>query len=274
MFAEHASLSQPLFDPIDLVISEDLALVEKSALDDELATEPGQLFCSTDPHEFVHVHHRAVARVVQQTGNARIHTLLYEELTVLFGRNTIFVAQISVLESLRCSVFEFFLSNALPQIDELFASPFEEIISRAKNNQLCESLLNFEPDASILFLLLPIVPDDVPSVQLEILHLVVKLILKLLASLLLESQYLSLLSNVHVPLGLQLVEVPHSRHMLPYVTVFVEGLGLVLLLPVLHDKVVFEFGLIRIVLLHMLASVVLNLEIWEGGCKKYGAASY
>ena len=274
MFAEHASLSQPLFDPIDLVISEDLALVEKSALDDELATEPGQLFCSTDPHEFVHVHYRAVARVVQQTGNAWIHTLLYEELTVLFGRNTIFVAQISVLESLRCSVFEFFLSNALPQIDKLFASLFEEIISRAKNNQLCESLLNFEPDASILFLLLPIVPDDVPSVQLEILHLVVKLILKLLASLLLESQYLSLLSNVHVPLGLQLVEVSHSRHMLPYVTVFVEGLGLVLLLPVPHDKVVFEFGLVRVVLLHMLASVVLNLEIWEGGCKKHGAASY
>ena len=69
-----------------------------------------------------------------------------------------------------------------------------------------------------------------------------------------------------------MVEVTDCLHVLFDEAVFVDGLVLLALLPVFRHKIVFKFSLICVVFLDLLASVVLDLEIWEGGSQKHSAA--
>ena len=68
-----------------------------------------------------------------------------------------------------------------------------------------------------------------------------------------------------------MIEVTYCLHMLFDEAVFIDGLVLLALFPVFRHKVVFKFGLISVVFLDLLASVVLDLKVWEGGSQKHSA---
>ena len=101
----------------------------------------------------------------------------------------------------------------------------------------------------------------------------VELVLELLAPLLLERQYFTLLRNVHLSLHLVVVVVANVGNVLLDEAVFVNSFVLVHLTPHLTDQVVLKLSLVSVVLLHLFSSEVLYLQIRERGSQEHCAAS-
>ena len=115
--------------------------------------------------------------------------------------------------------------------------------------------------------------NDGPSVQFEILHLVIKLVISFLLARLLYLHELAMLAQPTGSLDSYGFIVSYTHHILSNETVFFSASPIALFLPVLADEIVLKVSLICVVFFGLLAGEVLNLKVREGGCEIDGAAN-
>ena len=134
-------------------------------------------------------------------------------------------------------------------------------------DQLFSTFLNTKANASLFLLFFAIGAYNGPSMQFEILHLVIKLVIGFLLAFLLLFHKVSVFTKSTGSLNTYRFIVSYSHYIFSNETVFFIASRPALLFPILADEIVIKVTFLCIVFLCYLAREVLNLKVWETNCE-------